>query len=120
MYAVEAFRARSLCVLATCDARKQYASANRNVRRFRRSWVARNVLGNVRQGLRKQSCLSKCVPTINLPRDRPTNWSVRGVQSMFKQGNVVLLQSVNSGQGLCVHKRSVSGKGIRDLHCKKL
>lgn len=37
---------------------------------------------------------------------------------MFRQGNVVMLQSAVSGRGLCIDGGKVSGEGIRDLKCK--
>ena len=43
------------------------------------------------------------------------------LQTLFSQGNVVLLQSLASGRGLTVSEGKggrLSGRGIRDAHCK--
>ena len=40
------------------------------------------------------------------------------LQTLFSQGNVVLLQSLASGRGLTVSEGRLSGRGIRDAHCK--
>ena len=39
-------------------------------------------------------------------------------QSIFSEGNAVLLQSLASERGLCVKHGRVSGTGIRDPHCE--
>ena len=41
------------------------------------------------------------------------------LQSMFTQGSVMILQSVASGSTLCINDGEVSGKGIRNSHCKR-
>lgn len=40
-------------------------------------------------------------------------------QSMFRQGDVMVLQSVTSGKTLSIYEGRLSGKGTRDKYCKR-